>query len=149
MLLFQKTSHLISVLRAVASLTVPGGQEFHFPHFFPNFEHFFLLFLTLFLFSSSFWLSGWATRPLGKALATPLSVLAFRGGNDSLLYDVTSFMSYRGKNIYVRVNVGHDQLILSYSWVVSWGIPSRKPRREPGIIIAKCHIESIVIGNKS
>ena len=30
---------------------------------------FFLFFLKLFSFSSSFWLSGWATRPPGKALA--------------------------------------------------------------------------------
>ena len=59
--------------RAVASLTVPGGQEFHFPHFFPNFDNYFLFFLKLFSFSSSFWLSGWATRQPGKALATPLA----------------------------------------------------------------------------
>ena len=26
----------ILLSRAVASLTVPGGQEFHFPHFFPR-----------------------------------------------------------------------------------------------------------------
>ena len=31
-------------LRAVASLTVPGGQEFHFPHFFPKFWSFFSYF---------------------------------------------------------------------------------------------------------
>ena len=37
-----------------------------------NFDQFFLFFLKLFLFSSSFWPSGWATRPPGKALATPL-----------------------------------------------------------------------------
>ena len=30
--------------RAVASLTVSGGQEFHFPHFFPKFWSFFLIF---------------------------------------------------------------------------------------------------------
>ena len=30
--------------RAVASLTVPGGQEFHFPQFFSNFDQFFLIF---------------------------------------------------------------------------------------------------------
>ena len=34
-----------------------------------NFNQFFL---KLYLFSSSFWPSGWATRPPGKALATPL-----------------------------------------------------------------------------
>ena len=58
--------------RAVASLTIPGGQEFHFPHFSSNFDKFFLFFLKLDLFSFLFWRSGWATRPLGKALATPL-----------------------------------------------------------------------------
>ena len=31
-------------LRAVASLTVPGGQEFHFPHFFLKFQSIFLIF---------------------------------------------------------------------------------------------------------
>ena len=30
--------------RAVASLTVPGGQEFHFPHFFLKFRSNFLIF---------------------------------------------------------------------------------------------------------
>ena len=30
--------------RAVASLTVPGGQEFHFPQFSSNFDQFFLIF---------------------------------------------------------------------------------------------------------
>ena len=37
--------------RAVPSLTVPGGQEFHFPHFFLNFRSVFLIFpQTLFIF---------------------------------------------------------------------------------------------------
>ena len=58
--------------RAVASLTIPGGQDFHFPHFSSNFDQFLLFFLIYFSFSSSFWLSGWASRPPGKALTTPL-----------------------------------------------------------------------------
>ena len=58
--------------RAVASLTVPGGQEFHFPHFPSNFDQFLFFFLKLYLFSSSHGPSGWASRPPGKALATPL-----------------------------------------------------------------------------
>ena len=66
-------THPHTPTRAVASLTVPGGQQFHFPHFPSNFDQFFLFFLKLNLFSSSFWLSGWATRPPGKALATPLT----------------------------------------------------------------------------
>ena len=53
-------------------LTVPGGQEFHFPHFSSNFDKIFVFFLKLYLFSSSFWPSGWTSRPPGKALVTPL-----------------------------------------------------------------------------
>ena len=74
--------------RAVASLTAPGGQEFHFPHFSSNFDQFFLFFLKLYLFSSSFWPSGWASRPPGKALATPLEV--------GLLFDIV--IEYQHKN---------------------------------------------------
>ena len=59
--------------RAVASLTVLGGQEFHFPHFSSNFDQFFLFFLKLYLFSSSFWPSGWAEGP-GYATDTKLYV---------------------------------------------------------------------------
>ena len=59
-------------VRGVASLTVPDGQEFHFPHLSSNFYWLFLFFLNLFKFSSSFWPSGWASCPPGKALATPL-----------------------------------------------------------------------------
>ena len=40
---------------AVASLTVPGEQEFHFPRVSSNFDQFFIFFLKLYLFSSSFW----------------------------------------------------------------------------------------------
>ena len=58
--------------RAVASLTVPGGREFHFPHLFLKFQRISLIFPQSFSFSSSFWPSGWVTRPPGKALATPL-----------------------------------------------------------------------------
>ena len=58
--------------RAVASLTVPGGQSSTFLIFSSNFDKFFLFFLKLYLFSSSYWLSGWASRPPGKALATQL-----------------------------------------------------------------------------
>ena len=34
--------------RAVASLMVPGGQNFHFPHFSSNFDQFDLFFLKIF-----------------------------------------------------------------------------------------------------
>ena len=50
-------------IRAVASLTVPGGQAFHFPHSFLTFWPIFLNFPYFFLFSSSFWPSGWSTCP--------------------------------------------------------------------------------------
>ena len=58
--------------RAVASLTDPGGQKFLFPHFSSNFNQIVLFLLKFFPFSSSFWPSGWASCPPGKALATPL-----------------------------------------------------------------------------
>ena len=58
--------------RAVVSLTIPRGQDFHFLHFSSNFDQFLLYFLKFCSFSSSFWLSGWANRPPGKALATLL-----------------------------------------------------------------------------
>ena len=41
---------------------VPGGQEFHFPHFSSNFHHFFLFFLKFSTFLSSFWPSGGGGR---------------------------------------------------------------------------------------
>ena len=52
------TSHILQRIqltpRAVASLTVPGGQEFHFPHFFlkfgssfPTFPQTFLIFFPI------------------------------------------------------------------------------------------------------
>ena len=62
--------------RAVASLTVPGGQGSTFLIFSSNFDQFSLFFLRFFSFSSSFCLSGWASRPPGKALATPLQINA-------------------------------------------------------------------------
>ena len=43
------------VTRAVASLAVPGGQEFHFPHFFLKFQSTFLIFpQTLLIFLPHF-----------------------------------------------------------------------------------------------
>ena len=48
--------------RDVASLTVPSGQEFHFPNFSSNRD----FSLKLSSFSSSFWPSGWASRHPGR-----------------------------------------------------------------------------------
>ena len=63
--------------RAAASLTVPGGQGFHFPHFFLTFRSIFLIFPQTLLIFSLIWPSGWASRPSGKALATPLNKTSF------------------------------------------------------------------------
>ena len=61
--------------RGVASLTVPAGQEFHFPHFSSNFHNFFI-FLKLFSFLSSFWPSGMGKLPTreGPGYATSESM---------------------------------------------------------------------------
>ena len=48
----------------------PGWARVPLSSFFPQISIKF--FLKLYLFSSSFWPSGWASRPPGKALATPL-----------------------------------------------------------------------------
>ena len=55
--------------KAVASLTVPGGQEFHFPHFFLKFWLVFLIFPQTLLFFLI--LTFWVGEP-GKAMAMPL-----------------------------------------------------------------------------
>ena len=57
---------------AVASLTVPGGQEFHFPQFPQIVINFSFFFLKLSSLSSSIGPSAWATCPFRKALAKPL-----------------------------------------------------------------------------
>ena len=67
--------------------TVRGGQGFQFPHFFLKFRSIFLIFsLKLYLFSSSFWPSGWASRPPGKALATPLNTWHNLHLNEMIIY---------------------------------------------------------------
>ena len=69
---FLNFANMTGHFRAVASLTIPRGQDFHFPNFSSNFDQFLSFFLKFCSFSPSFWLSGWATRPPGKALATLL-----------------------------------------------------------------------------
>ena len=59
--------------RAVASLTVPSGQEFHFPHFFLKFRLIFLIFPQTLLI---FFLILALRHPPGEALATPLTMTA-------------------------------------------------------------------------
>ena len=64
--------HRTFILRAVASLTVPAGQEFHFPHFFLRFRLIFLIFpqtLLIFFLILALWVGESPTR---EALATPL-----------------------------------------------------------------------------
>ena len=62
--------------RAVASLTVPGGQELHFPHFFLKFRSLFLIlpqtFLIFFLILG-LWVGESSTRE-GPGYATELQV---------------------------------------------------------------------------
>ena len=73
--LISKLFHLLTFrtiyfnIRAVASLTVPGGQEFHFPHFLSKFWLFFRIFPRTFLIFPYFGSPG---GRVGKALATPL-----------------------------------------------------------------------------
>ena len=57
------SDHWPDTIRVVASLTVPGGKEFHVPHFSSNRDQFFLCWLCS--FSSSLYIRpfGWATRP--------------------------------------------------------------------------------------
>ena len=57
--------------RAVASLTVPGWQEFHFPHFVLKFDKFFFFPLKFDLFSPHF-VGDSPTQEPGKALAASL-----------------------------------------------------------------------------
>ena len=53
----------------------PGvGKISTFLKFSSNFDQFDLFFLKVFSFASSFWPSGWASRPPGKALATLLII---------------------------------------------------------------------------
>ena len=63
------------VARAVASLTVPGGQEFNFPHFFVKFQSIFLIFpqtlLVVFLILA-LWVGESPTRE-GPGYATACS----------------------------------------------------------------------------
>ena len=66
------------MLRAVASLSLPGGQDKNVSSIFLIFLYFPSFFLDFSSFSSSFWTSGWATRPPRKALATPLMMLPER-----------------------------------------------------------------------
>ena len=60
--------------RAVATAASHSrvGKIRTFPQSFLIFLYVLLFFLNLSLFSSSFWFSGWAARPPGKALATLL-----------------------------------------------------------------------------
>ena len=79
-----KTSGRTSVPNSKLSTPPPGrasqsrvGKSSTLLIFSSNFDQFYLFFLKLYFFSSSFWPSGWANRPPGKALATPLALPYF------------------------------------------------------------------------
>ena len=72
------------IIRAVASLTVPGGQEFHFPHFFLKFQSIFPQTLLIFFLILALRLGDSPTRE-GPGYAT-----AYYTG---LLYNYDKFMS--------------------------------------------------------
>ena len=70
----------LGLLSAVASLTVPGGQEFHFPLLYINFQSIFHLFLKLFAFFLTLVL-----RVPGKTQATLLDLLVNMVSNSKLV----------------------------------------------------------------
>ena len=72
--LCQKNMH---INRAVARFSLPRGQDKNISSILPHFPVGSLIFPQIF-FSSSFWSSGWAARPPGKALATPLHINSSR-----------------------------------------------------------------------
>ena len=76
---FKKTGYITAtfILRAVASPTVLGGQEFHFPHLFLKILSIFLIFPQTFLIFFLI-LALWASRLPGKALAMPLFNLVLK-----------------------------------------------------------------------
>ena len=85
------------LFRAVASLTVPGGQEFHFPHFLLKFRSIYLVFpqtLLIFFLILVLRVGGSPTREgPGYATATvPVNSLAV------LFADTDSFLQINYKN---------------------------------------------------
>ena len=115
--------------RAVASLIVPGGQEFHFLTFSSNVNQVFLCFLKLYLFSSSFWPSRWASCPPGKALATPLPgpQMAFENvGSFQYLMYITDTSIWKIKSgsekKKKKKNIDSPQLFNTRSPNCSWNV---------------------------
>ena len=73
----QHTEQKIIVIQGRSQPHIPGWARLPLSSFFSsNFDQFILFFLKLYSFSSSFWFSGWAARPPGKALGTPLLLFA-------------------------------------------------------------------------
>ena len=86
----------------------PGWARVPLSSFFPQILiNFFLFFLKIYLFSSSFWPSGWATRPPGKALATPLSTADGSIG-DNCYYLSTADGGISDTNIIAIYNCSTD-----------------------------------------
>ena len=65
---------LMGLFRAVASLTVPGGQEFHFLNFFLKFRSILLIFPQTLLIFFLILVLRVGKSPTRKALATPLDL---------------------------------------------------------------------------
>ena len=112
--------------RAVASLSLPGGQDKKLSSFSFIFPHFSL---NLSPFSSSFWTSGWASRPPGKALATPLPNHPPSAHNHWALTSWGSSPPYKHRNscplCYYTTHDGrtcslciHQYLVVSGIWVI-------------------------------
>ena len=70
---------MVKLNRAIASLTVPGGQEFHFPHFFLKFRLIFLIFpqtLLIFFLILALRVGDSPTRE-GPGYATEVELLSY------------------------------------------------------------------------
>ena len=67
---------LAVIVKAVVRFLLPVGQDENISAIFPHFHVVSLIFLKFSLFSSSLWSPGWAARPLWKALATTLVIVA-------------------------------------------------------------------------
>ena len=69
---FDTINHEVFFKRLQDRYGIGGPVLKWFMSYFKDRSHFPEFFIIFSSFSSSFWTSGWATRPTGKALATPL-----------------------------------------------------------------------------
>ena len=73
-LVMNNIMYRLHLSQGVVRLSTPGGQESNISSIFLILLDFLSSFLNISPFSSSIWGSGWADRPPGKALATPLQI---------------------------------------------------------------------------